>query len=186
MRPQEIAVLADQSLTYEDVGATRTTPPRSYRRFITTRRLAPTADFDRSRASLLTWQVQQRSGLRLAVSVLEIAEGATAVMWLGAGPLSVRIPNRVVYVVDETDRVEFAYGTLPGHPESGEEAFKLHRRPDGRIDFTITAFSRPATLLSKAGGPMTTAVQRMMTRRYLRALDDPPGGTVDPTGRLPG
>ena len=34
-----------------------------------------------------------------------------------------RIPARVVYVVDEPARRGFAYGTLHGHPESGEEAF---------------------------------------------------------------
>jgi uncharacterized protein (UPF0548 family) len=35
------------------------------------------------------------------------------------GPI--RVPCRVVYVLDEPERRGFAYGTLPGHPESGEE-----------------------------------------------------------------
>ena len=41
-----------------------------------------------------------------------------------------RRPCRVVYVVDEPDRRGFAYGTLPGHPESGEELFLVRYDPD--------------------------------------------------------
>lgn len=67
------------------------------------------------------------------------------------------------------DRAGFAYGTLPGHPESGEEAFVVSRAPDG-VRFTITAFSRPATWLARLGGPVTLLGQEYFTRRYLRAL----------------
>jgi hypothetical protein len=55
-----------------------------------------------------------------------------------------RAPCRVVYVIDEPRRRGFAYGTLPGHPESGEEAFVLEQRDDGTIASNIIAFSRPA------------------------------------------
>jgi uncharacterized protein (UPF0548 family) len=92
-------------------------------------------------------------------------------MRFGLGPLALAIPCRIVYVVAEGDRVGFAYGTLPGHPESGEEAFVLHRTDDGGVDFTVTAFSRHASLLAKVGGPVTRLGQRLMTTRYLHALD---------------
>ncbi|GAA4696164.1 DUF1990 domain-containing protein [Nocardioides conyzicola] len=82
-----------------------------------------------------------------------------------------RIPCRVAYVVAEPDRAGFAYGTLPGHPESGEERFLLTRLSDGRITFTVTAFSRPATRLARAGGPLTRSIQDRVSRRYLRAAD---------------
>ena len=39
-------------------------------------------------------------------------------------------PCRVVYVIDEPDIRGFAYGTLPGHPESGEERFVGAPRPE--------------------------------------------------------
>lgn len=92
-------------------------------------------------------------------------------MRLGVGPVSLRIPCRVVYVVDEPDRRGFAYGTLPGHPEAGEERFVLRRRDDGSVELTIAAFSRPASMLAKVGGPLSRKIQDMMTQRYLRALD---------------
>lgn len=93
------------------------------------------------------------------------------VLHVGLGRLSLRVPCRVVYVVDEPDRKGFAYGTLPGHPVSGEEAFVLERGHDGRITFTVSAFSRPATMFAKLGGPVGRTIQHMMTERYLRALD---------------
>jgi uncharacterized protein (UPF0548 family) len=92
-------------------------------------------------------------------------------MRLGAGPVALRIPCRVVDVVDEPDRRGFVYGTLPGHPECGEESFVLERRPDGAIAFTVAAFSRPATLLARIGGPAARGMQRFMTGRYLAAPD---------------
>jgi uncharacterized protein (UPF0548 family) len=92
-------------------------------------------------------------------------------MRLGPGVISMRIPCRVVYVIDEPDRRGFAYGTLPGHPESGEESFVLHRETGDRVRFVITAFSRPSTRLAKLGGPATQRLQHFMTTRYLRSLD---------------
>ncbi len=77
----------------------------------------------------------------------------------------------MVAVVDEPDRRGFSYGTLPGHPECGEEEFLLERAADGSLRLTVTASSRPATVLARAGGPVTGLVQRVMTRRYLRAPD---------------
>ncbi len=81
------------------------------------------------------------------------------------------IPCRVVDVVDEPDRRGFAYGTLPGHPETGEERFMAQRDPQtGEVTATICAFSNPATWVTRLGGPVARLVQRLMTQRYLKAL----------------
>ena len=82
-----------------------------------------------------------------------------------------RAPCRVVYVVDEPDIRGFGYGTLPGHPESGEERFMVRRDPSTSAVFAeITAFSRPGSWLTKAGGPFVGVLQRFMARRYVRAV----------------
>ena len=65
----------------------------------------------------------------------------------------------------------FSYGTLPGHPESGEEQFLLELDDDRRVRFTISAISRPASPLAKLSGSAGRAVQSFMTKRYLHALD---------------
>jgi uncharacterized protein (UPF0548 family) len=36
----------------------------------------------------------------------------------------------VVWTVDEPNRIGFGYGTLQGHPESGEESFVVSREDD--------------------------------------------------------
>ena len=118
----------------------------------------------------MTWQVQARSGLQILASSLQVEIGAVIVMRLGVGAIVLSIPCRVVSVVDEPDRQGFSYGSLPEHPESGEESFLLQRAPDGVTTFTILAFSRPASRLARLGGPLTMGVQRFMTGRYLRAL----------------
>ncbi len=75
------------------------------------------------------------------------------------------------------------YGTLPGHPESGEEAFTISNRDDGLVVFTITAFSRPATIAAHAAGPLGPLIQRHFTQTYLRALARGRGGSDDPAPR---
>ena len=89
----------------------------------------------------------------------------------GLDPFAVKVPCRVLEVIDESRRRGFAYGTLPGHPEAGEERFILEQVEDGRILFTITAYSRPASALARLAGPISRAAQRFMTQRYLKALD---------------
>ena len=83
----------------------------------------------------------------------------------------VRAPCRVVYVVDEPDRRGFAYGTLPGHAESGEELFLVRYDPaTENVYADVTAFSRHATWWSRLASPVTSLVQQIVTERYLRAL----------------
>ena len=100
-----------------------------------------------------------------------VVVGAVVDLRIGVGLLSVVAPCRVVLVIDEPDRCGFAYGTLPGHPESGEESFMVERRPDATLTLAITAFSRPAATLSKISAPLGRRIQDLFTSRYLRALD---------------
>jgi uncharacterized protein (UPF0548 family) len=102
-----------------------------------------------------------------------VRPGDTAVLLLGWGPLSLRIPVRVVYVIDEPTRRGFAYGTLPGHPESGEEAFVVEQRDDESVWLTIRAFSRPAHPLLWVGYPVLRLFQAYFTSRYEHALTRP-------------
>ena len=128
-------------------------------------------DLDGAAQDLLGWRVHERAGLRVEASDVPLVSGTVVVLRWGPGPLSLSIPCRVVRVVDEPDRRGFAYGTLPGHPEAGEEEFLLERDQDGRVVFTVRAFSRPASRAARWSGPVGRATQQLMTRRYLRALD---------------
>jgi uncharacterized protein (UPF0548 family) len=168
--PAELDRLRGQPLTYPEVGATRGDLPAGYAHVRRSRALPAGADFDRAAEALLGWRLQARSGLSVETSSPRVEPDALVQLWFGVGTLAVRVPCRVVYVVAEPDRQGFAYGSLPGHPVSGEEAFVLERRPGGPV-LTITAFSRPATRLARLGGPAGRVVQSYVTGRYLRALD---------------
>jgi uncharacterized protein (UPF0548 family) len=170
LAPEQVQNLQRQELTYAGIGQTAGGPPPGYASFRKAATLARGTDLKAAAHALLTWQVQSRAGLTVLASSLTVTSDAVALMRLGFGPLALRIPCRVVYVLDEPDRQGFAYGTLPGHPESGEEAFIVQRRGNGQVEFVITGFSKPATTLVKLAGPLSRGFQNHMTERYLRAL----------------
>lgn len=128
-------------------------------------------DFDAAARDLFEWRMHSKAGLHVQASEIPLRLGTVVMMRWGMGALSVKIPCRVLAVVDEPRRRGFAYGTRPGHPEAGEERFVLEQLEDGHILFRITAYSRPASSLAKLGGPISRAAQTFMTQRYLQALD---------------
>jgi uncharacterized protein (UPF0548 family) len=156
-------------LTYDRPGATRDdTLPAGYDHLDLEEPIGHgRAAFDRAVDGLLTWRMHQRAGLRLVrISAGRAAPGVVVVV--RAGPF--RIPCRVVYTVDLANERGFGYGSLPGHPVSGEEAFTVRLAADGEVRARIRAFSRPAGLLPRLGGPLMPVVQRFAARRYLGAL----------------
>ena len=125
-----------------------------------------------AREALMSWGVKTRSGFRVETD----EEVATTVIkgnsyWLIAllGFISVREPVRIVDVVDEAARCGFAYGTLEGHPISGEEAFFVHRSGAG-VFLTIRSLTRPGNGKWKVAYPIVLIAQHWYRRRYLRAL----------------
>ncbi|QIM20113.1 DUF1990 domain-containing protein [Phycicoccus sp. HDW14] len=118
---------------------------------------------------VLGWGVQTGVGIGVRASSPRVEPGVVADLRLGVGPLALVAPVRVVDVVDEPGRRGFAYGTLVGHPEIGEESFVLSVGPDGRVVFTVAATSRPGSRAARVGGPVTRGLQAWMAGRYLRA-----------------
>jgi len=156
-------------LTYAPVGATSGDLPTGYNHTQRRTLIGAGADtFTQAAEAVLTWEMHRRSGL-VVTAAGPAVEGMTVVMGLGAG-LRLLIPCRVVYVVDEPMRRGFAYGTLPDHPEQGEEAFVVTRDADDSVWFEINAFSRPGALLVRWAGPLGRAIQSLMTTRYERAV----------------
>ena len=86
------------------------------------------------------------------------------------------LPNacRIIYVVDEEGPVQrygFAYGTLPGHAESGEERFTVEwHEADDAVWYDILAFSRPQQLLARLGYPLTRRLQKRFARDSAAAM----------------
>lgn len=99
-----------------------------------------------------------------------IVPGDSVVLSIPFGPWHVTAPARVIYVVDEPSRKGFAYGTLLGHPESGEESCIVEQTDDGSVWLEISAFSRPANAFWWLGYPVLRFFQAYYTRRYFESL----------------
>lgn len=99
-----------------------------------------------------------------------VSAGTTAVLAINALWFRMYAPVRVVSVVNEPGRIGFAYGTLPGHPASGEESFLVEHLSDDSVWIVVRAFSRPSTWYYRLGSPVLRMFQARATKRYLRAL----------------
>jgi uncharacterized protein (UPF0548 family) len=169
--PDVEAHLRAADLTYDHVGRTSGVLPEGFHHLNRQMIIGlGTACFADAARALFGWQVHLHSGLRVATSSARVSHDGVVVLGSGAGPFTLSAPCRVVYIIDEPDRQGFAYGTLPGHPESGEEAFVIERADDDTVSFRITAFSTPASDLAKLAGPLGRFAQRRMTSRYFRSL----------------
>ena len=126
--------------------------------------------FGHAVSGLRGWHAHSGPGVRVFPAAVDIRAGATVIVTLGTPVVALAAPCRIVEVVDEPDCWGFAYGTLPGHPEQGEEAFVVSMSPDTTVCFEIIAFSRPGELLVCLSGPVGRYIQRMGTKGYLAGL----------------
>jgi uncharacterized protein (UPF0548 family) len=110
-----------------------------------------------------------------AGEVVAVVARVLGLWWLNA--------CRIVYVVDESGpvcRFGFAYGTLPGHAESGEERFMVEwDRASEAVWYDILAFSRPRHPLARLGYPLTRRAQKRFARASTAAMQKAvgPNGT---------
>lgn len=164
-----LAAQAKLPFSYAAVGATATSPPAGYVVDRTRIRQGEgEAVFRSAIAALRRWE-QFRLGWVEAWSpetpiqtgeVVAVMGHAIGLWWLNS--------CRIVYVVDESgpiSRFGFAYGTLPGHVESGEERFLIEwDRADDSVWYDILAFSRPNHFLTRLGYPVVRRTQKRFGR----------------------
>jgi uncharacterized protein (UPF0548 family) len=161
----------DRAPTFGFVGATRSVVSIEGFRFDTYSGVVGhgDADWNTAKKGLRSWAAHAGFGASVTPSDAPLVEGETVVLAATVGPLHIVIPCRIVYVLDEENRFGFAYVTLPGHPECGEEAFMLERRGDDVV-FTMSSHSRPAELLAQLGAPASRAVQRRANHAYIEGM----------------
>jgi uncharacterized protein (UPF0548 family) len=161
--------------TYSAVGATSGDVPAGY---VVDQRHVPLgrgeAAFEQARQAIAQWRQFQLGWLEVwppsapvrAGQVVAVLARTVGMWWLNA--------CRIVYVVDEQEgfprRFGFAYGTLPGHMESGEELFLVQMNSAGDVWYDIRAFSRPAHVLSRVGYPYARLVQKRFGRDSARVM----------------
>ncbi|MEG8036724.1 DUF1990 domain-containing protein [Sphingomonas sp. LR61] len=203
------------ALTYGAVGATQasdlvTYPPEGFTPTESRARIGHGDQrFETAVTQALTWQIQERSGIRVRVEEQPdddevrynpvtfdddgvpiapasigtpqvekfapdgtplVTAGTSATLTMHAFGRTVQAPVRVVSIIDEHDRKGFAYGTLEGHPLSGEESFVVERTSDGSVWLQIRQFSQPSTRKWQFVAPLLRRQQKVMAERYLAAL----------------
>jgi uncharacterized protein (UPF0548 family) len=140
--------------------------PPSDRRY---RRSDVSAVWERATHEVLRWGIKTASGFSVHPPG-RVSVGDRVVVTARVLAVTVIEPVEVVSVVDESDRVGFAYRTMPGHPVSGEEAFIVHRHGD-EVRLTVRSLTRPAPQQPwRVLYPLLRFAQRIARRRYLRAL----------------
>lgn len=202
-------------MTYGAVGATQasdlmTYPPEGFTPAESRSRIGHGDQrFETAVIQALTWQIQERSGIRVHVEDTPVEDevrynpvtfdehgvpiapayigtprvekyapdgtplltaGTTATLTMHAFGQTVHAPVRVVAIIDEPDRKGFAYGTLEGHPVSGEESFVVERTADGSVWLQVRQFSQPASRKWQFVAPLVRRQQRAMAEKYLGAL----------------
>jgi uncharacterized protein (UPF0548 family) len=178
-RPSPAALqelLAEQQraqVTYAEAGATRTGDlPAGYHHDHYRRRLgAGAAAFAAARAGLREWASHRSAGITLTPPCPLLEVDGTVVQLISTGPMHAVAACRILYIVDEATRYGFAYGTLPAHPEQGEEAFMVSIDEGSEVWFDVTAFSKPRDLLARLGAPVARRLQVKVTTAYLDGLE---------------
>jgi uncharacterized protein (UPF0548 family) len=162
---------ADLPFSYNEHGQSRTGRPPGYdvdENAVELGRGA--AIFDAARAALRRWAMFPAQWAYIHPVTATIEPGTVVAMTARVAGLWWRNACRIVYVIDEPRRFGFAYGTLPGHVEAGEELFLVELDDDDRVWYRIRAFSRPRHWAARLGYRLARAYQRRFVRDSKQAM----------------
>jgi len=170
----------DSSYTYDQLGiTTRDAVPRG---FTADHQRTPLgvgeAAFTFAKEAIRRWAMFPTEMTKLYWPDQPIPVGTNVAGLFRAGPLWALNPCRVVYVIndasptDAAHRFGFAYGTLSGHLECGEERFSVTwNRADDSVHYELLAVSRPNHLLTRIGYPYARFVQarfRQLSAQWMK------------------
>ena len=162
--------------SYPEVGASRDGAPPGYPVNHHRGRLGTgQKTFAHAVEAVRGWKIYETGWTKLCWPEAPIKEG-TVVGILGRhfGLWSLNA-CRIAYTIEEDacllKRYGFAFGTLPGHVERGEERFTVEwDRADDSVSYEVFAFARPAHPLARAGLPFVRVVQRRFAADSLRSM----------------
>jgi uncharacterized protein (UPF0548 family) len=118
--------------------------------------LAAWAQFDLGWCEAWPRETPIRSG-----EVVAVVARAMGLWWVNATRIAYVVDEGTGKAGDETVKFGFAYGTLPGHVEMGEELFLVEwDRATDAVAYSILAFSRPRHPLARLGRPLVRRLQR--------------------------
>ena len=166
---QYLASRLDSPLSYPEVGTSLGALPVGYRHDSSDVWLGESdAAFRRATQGLTEWQAHRAAGVRVYPPDATLATGTTVALALPLFGVHALAACRIVAVIREASRFGFAYGTVAGHPERGEEAFVVERIGDTvRFRITVLLEARRSTRPARfpGGSPRTTSRHARVPRR---------------------
>ena len=136
--------------------------------------------FERAREAIERWKMFELGWVELCWPEAPLQVGSVVAVLARALGLWTLNACRIVYLVDEVGelaRFGFAYGTLPGHIERGEERFWVQwNRADDSVWYDMLAFSRPNKLIARIGYPIARHYQSRFARGSIEAMRRAVGG----------
>ena len=157
--------------TYPEVGATNTKPPAGYNIDRNSVQLGTGEQvYTTAVKAIKNWRHFELGWVTIVPRGVRIEVGATVAVKARAFGMWSLNASRVVYIIDESRRFGFAYGTLPDHVECGEERFLVEWLPDDSVWYDIIAFSRPEHPLVQLGRPLARMLQRRFARDSLNKI----------------
>jgi uncharacterized protein (UPF0548 family) len=120
--------------------------------------------FARAKDAIQSWMMYKLAWTRLYPPDAPVAVGKVVCVVVNHGFCWSTNPCRIIYVLEENGEVGrfgFAFGTLPGHSEEGEERFTVEwRHADDSVWFELLSFARPHHIFAKIGFPFVGLFQR--------------------------
>jgi uncharacterized protein (UPF0548 family) len=173
-----LASQREQPLTYQPAGATRGSAswPAGFNHDRNSALLGEgAAVFAKACAALRAWRMFPAGWTVILPENAPQEEGCCVALLIRAFGVWWLNSARIVYTLDSPAagikaRAGFAYGTLPGHVESGEECFSVVWSEDGTVRYHLDAFSRPRLWLVRLAKPIARRLQRKFIRESLAAM----------------
>ena len=173
----------NQPFSYIEVGMTQKSADHTLQYKLDHNRVnlgSGSAVFERAVAALKKWRQFDLGWVEVWNTDCAIEKDAAVVLLVPLTPLWIIFSCRIVYVIDETDttventsvkKFGFAYGTMTGHPEAGEERFTIEwHQKDDSVWYDILAVSRPGLPIVKLGMPFARLLQKRFARDSMQAM----------------
>lgn len=170
-----LAAQKDLPFSYREVGESKEKVPSGYPINHRRVRLGSGSEiFERAKKAIQSWTMYRLEWTRIFPFDAPVAVGETVCVVAGHRFCWSLNPSRIIYVLEESgsaERYGFAFGTLPGHSEEGEERFIVEwNRADDSVWYELLAFARPHHILARVGFPFVGLFQRKFARDSGRAM----------------
>jgi len=126
--------------------------------------------WQKAKCALKNWQQFPLPWTKIYPNTTALEEGEVVVVLFRLFGIWWRNSAKIVYAFDEPNRFGFAYGTLPGHIETGEEVFWVEKDAEGVVSYHIKAFSTPRFWLARIAYPVARFFQRKFVKESKVAM----------------